>query len=129
MSKAWKAHELATAKHFGGKRRVRINYGESIGDIAHDKYQIECKYGGQCPKLIEVDVPTLVNNKYMMIPSSAHTMYPHMWMNKKAKRVKFIDDCFEQCARYSNKLPILALKRKGMRGFIIVRRWLTEGSH
>ncbi len=46
----WRAFEKECADYFGGIRRVRVNYGESIGDIIHPLYSIEVKYGLQCPK-------------------------------------------------------------------------------
>lgn len=50
MSRAWKDFEREVAEYFGGVRRIRIDYGESIGDIIHPTLSIECKYGLQCPK-------------------------------------------------------------------------------
>lgn len=89
---AWKDFEREVAKFFGGRRRVRIDYSESIGDIIHPSLSIECKYGKQVPhKAIA------------------------------GKKCAFLTKAFEQARRYeSTKTPVVCLKRPRQRGFTIV---------
>jgi len=88
----WKRFEAQTAVALGGMRRVRIRYSESIEDVHHILYSIECKYGKSIP------------NKAL-----------------KGKQCKFLDRAWEQAVGYNpDKIPLVCLKRPRMRGFIII---------
>lgn len=51
--KAWKRHERDTAAAFGGKRVSRgANFGDSLPDILHPTFSIECKFRKQIPKVL-----------------------------------------------------------------------------
>ena len=131
MSKAWKAFEKQTAEFFGGLRRIRIMYNESVGDVIHPYYSIECKYGGQVPNYLAPYVPTEleVGGKYFqVVPSNYITIIRkklHVrslgYVKKSRKSSKFLDDTMDQARRYNPTLgPIVCVKPKYWRGFIII---------
>ena len=88
----WKAFEKQVADVVRGTRRTRVNYAESVGDVIHPKYSIECKYGKQIP------------NKALI-----------------GKRCVFLDKAFAQARGYApKKKAMVCLKKPGMRGFIMI---------
>ena len=90
--KAWGRHEKVCAQYYGGIRHVRINYAERAGDILHPTLTIECKYG-KC------------------IPAKA----------MRGEQCKFLDDAFAQARGYDPaKIPMVCLKKPGMRGWVEV---------
>ena len=92
MSKAWKNLEREVAKALNGTRRSRVNYGESIEDVAHPFFAIECKYG-KC------------------IPKKA----------LEGKKCRFLDKAFAQAKSYNpGKQPIVCLKTPRMKGFVAI---------
>ena len=128
MGKAWKAFEQEVADFFGGTRRVRINYSESIGDIIHPNYSIECKYGGQvplylCPKAI-VRL-TSGGTKYWVVPSDK--LYSQICqfsplgefvINRYKRVILFLDRAMNQARRYNPTLKsVVCVKKKNQRGF------------
>jgi len=116
---SWKQFEKEVAKYFGGMRRVRINYAESIGDIVHPRYSIECKYGKQVPRYMCVTKPTLLNKRWVLYPSG----WPDVSLQFESlarKECKFLELGMNQAKRYDpTKEPILCVKGKGMHGFVI----------
>jgi hypothetical protein len=55
MSTAWKTHERTTAKALGGTRQSRgANFGQSLPDIEHSIFSVECKYRKQLPRLLRL---------------------------------------------------------------------------
>ena len=88
----WKAFESQVADVMRGTRRIRVSYAESVGDVMHPTYSIECKYGNQIPKKALI-----------------------------GKRCKFLDKAFAQAEGYCpDKKPMVCLKKRGMRGFIMI---------
>ena len=117
---SWKLAEKEVARYFGGTRRVRIMYSEEIGDIIHPEYSIEVKYGKQVPEYCMTD-DWLSLNGYQLYPSRLGKSKGVI--KSKRKSTKFLDDAMAQAERYDlSKEPIVCLKSKGMRGFIICRR-------
>jgi hypothetical protein len=122
MGKAWKSAEVQVAKYFGGMRRSRVSYSESIGDIIHPKYSIEVKYGKQIPKYCITDKYTDIwlGLAYRIWHSQA-THKDRRWRTPPS--YKFLDKAFEQAKRYNPTLEaIVCLKPKRFRGFLIVER-------
>ena len=131
MGKAWKRAEKEVAKFFGGLRRVRINYSESIGDIIHSYYTIEVKWGKQIPKYLAVKRPiilTVGSKPYKVVPSeylrldkkrlATTNVY---WMCRKLKKAEFLTKAVEQARRYNPTLrPLVCVKPKRRRGFVCV---------
>lgn len=123
---AWKNFEKEVASFFGGLRRIRINYSESVEDITHPKYSIECKYGNQVPKYISgVDMPTS-NGEYVLIPSTEWSwrIPCNRFVIKKLVKDRFIVDGIAQAYGYDRtKVPMLCAKPRGRRGFVIAMRY------
>ena len=90
MGQAWKDAEREVAKFFGGMRRSRVSYSESVGDIIHPTYSIEVKYGSQIP------------NKALI-----------------GRSCKFLNKAFIQAIQYEpTKIPVVCLKKPRQRGFV-----------
>ena len=121
--KPWKLAEKEVAKYFGGTRRVRVGYNESIGDIIHPKYSIEVKYGKQIPAYLRVNNPTLLTvdgAEYWLEPTKCKGVGID-WVSTKS--AKFLERAFEQAERYNPTLePLVCVKAKGMCGFVVVVR-------
>jgi len=128
--KPWKAAEKEVAEYFGGLRRVRIRYDESIGDIIHPKYSIEVKWGKQVPCYLRVIEPTILEvgerrqgtklmREYYLRPSGY--IVRHAWAQRvKRKSAKFLVDAINQALRYDpSKIALVCVKSRGMRGFVI----------
>lgn len=50
---SWKNHERKVAKAFKGTRIYRGgDFSQSVGDIDHPVFQIECKYSSSLPKYL-----------------------------------------------------------------------------
>jgi hypothetical protein len=130
--KAWKQAEKEVAKWLGGFRRVRVGYGERIGDIGHPYHTVEVKWGKQIPKVCRVKHPTLLitsKASWLLTPSSWTYAYIMRPVRVKRKRCKFLEDAFEQALRYDpDKVPLVGLKPKGYRGFVMVQRVLNGKS-
>lgn len=115
---AWKRAEAEIAEFFGGLRRCRVSYSESCEDIIHDSLAIEVKYGRQIPKYARVDVPTKIGPLYL-IPSD-YRGEPLAWVEGKRCDGKFLVDGMAQAESYNpDKLPLLCLKPRNRRGFVI----------
>lgn len=120
MGRSWKSFEKEVAEFFGGKRVVRVSYGESAPDVMHPTLAIECKYGGQ--------VPVKARSPFRFIRNGKPIIGFHANALKKeelseVKPLKFICDGIDQCVGYeesAGKLPVLCLKAPRMRGFIAV---------
>jgi hypothetical protein len=111
------------ATYFGGTRRIRVNYSEKIGDIIHDTFSIEVKYGKQVPVWCVVQRPTIVkkNNYTIYLEPSDFDGLP-LYEEKKVRGVQFLLDAFEQAKNYDPSKPALVcVKRRGQRGFTICR--------
>ena len=131
----WKALELEVAKFFGGKRRIRVSYAESCEDVIHDKYNLECKYGRQVPKYLNVKVPTCLvvcDKSYMICPSS----YLHelsvgddvkWFLPRRKKSAKFLQEGLEQAEKYGEGIPVLCVKPPRNIGFIAC--WAIPPTH
>jgi hypothetical protein len=51
MSVAWKRHERETARQLNGQRNSRgADFSQSIADVEHSLFSIECKYRKQLPQ-------------------------------------------------------------------------------
>ena len=136
MSKAWKEFEKETAEFFGGLRRIRVSYDESVGDVIHPTYSIECKYGKQIPKYLQVDEPTkfVVGREYFRIyrvcPSEilhvengtlGFNYCPLKWKMKRKPTAQFLCDAMEQAKDYNPTLkPLVCVKPKHWRGFVVI---------
>jgi hypothetical protein len=116
--------EKQVAKFLGGVRIVRTNYGESIEDVQHPYFAIECKYGGQVPAWCNVLRPTS-NGEFDLIPLK-YGMWS--WDIKTfhivcQKRDEFLRKGIAQALAYNpDKTPVLCLKPKGYKGMVIVMR-------
>ena len=135
--KAWKAFEKEVARYFGGIRRVRVGWGESIGDVIHPKYSIEAKWGCQVPKYLQVKEPVRLVvftprpwKHYVIYPSDFKGRLDAWSWAEKGKRRKlrrvgikgaaFLVNGFKQARRYDpTKQPLVCVKARGMRGFVI----------
>jgi len=111
------------ANLLGGVRQVRTSYSDSIEDVYHPYFAIEVKYGLQCPKWIAVKHPTS-NGEYDLIPSA---LWSWQLINKFEivceSRDEFLRKGIAQALAYNpDKIPVLCLKPKGYRGFIICLR-------
>lgn len=123
--KAWKMFEKEVAEYFGGIRRVRVRYDESIGDIIHPVYSIECKWGKQVPKYLSYNVPYYIKSgkkSYLVSPSSTcHIISSVVFPVVRVKSCKFLECAMNQAKKYNPALiPVVCVKPKGMRGFNIV---------
>ena len=131
MSKAWKAAEKEVAGFFGGLRRVRVSYSESVGDVIHKYYSIEVKYGKQVPKCISPELPTkltvggitycVVPSRWLTVEDGLMTCKNKWWVYKERKGCKFLENALEQAERYNPDLmPIVCVKPRGRHGFIAI---------
>jgi hypothetical protein len=136
--KAWKMAEKEVAEYFGGMRRSRgADFGQSIGDIIHPHYSIEVKWGKQVPNYCRVKEATIIcltrKVKFLLCPHRDvtiidkkivgyfHYLYPRKVFRKNAD---FLMNAFEQARRYApDKQPLVCLKPKSRRGFIICDRY------
>ena len=122
MGQAWKNAEREIAKYFGGMRRSRVSYSESVGDIIHSHYSIEVKYGKQVPKycITDKDTDVWLGLAYRIWHSQAthkHRRY------RTPSSYKFLDEAFCQAEGYDKtKKAVVCLKPKNFKGFIIVER-------
>lgn len=129
--KAWKRAEKEVAEFFGGLRRIRIRYDESIGDVIHPTYSIEVKYGNQVPKCLTPRIPTelrMGRKKYRLVPSKFCEVSKNLlfyktlwWVKKKTKKIIFLEDAMSQARKYQKKLkPLVCVKPRRRHGFIII---------
>lgn len=132
--KAWKQAEKEVAEFFGGIRRVRVEYGESVADNIHPLYSIEVKWGKQIPTCLSVRVPTKLYTEkgvYCMAPSKFFDARfikwrwtpPSIvgWVRKRRIRMQFLEDAMDQARQYNDELmPLVCVKPKGRHGFIII---------
>lgn len=57
MSQVWKTHERQTAKMLGGTRRSRgANFSQSLPDVEHSIFSIECKHRKSLPRLLRLGI-------------------------------------------------------------------------
>jgi hypothetical protein len=122
--KPWKLAEKQVADLFGGVRRVRINYGESIEDVSHPYLAIEVKYGKQVPKWTHVKRPTC-NGEFVLIPSGmfSWSILSFAFDDVVQRREDFLWKGIAQAHAYSpGKVPMLCLKPPNFRGFVVVLR-------
>lgn len=134
---AWKTFEKEVATFFGGLRRIRIMYHESIGDVLHPYFQIECKYGGQVPKYLSVDMPyelTVQRGnfycRYRVVPSMFIAVKKKIIYSRRRfdwnpadtrKKATFLERTMEQAKKYdSSKRPLVCVKPKYRRGFVCI---------
>ena len=97
-----------------------MQYSEVSGDIAHNKYSIECKYGNQIPGyLASISKPTSMGVDYVA--------YPFGDLGTQIKegrqgRFKFLKDGIRQAESYNALIPVLCVKRPNQRGFVVAVR-------
>lgn len=131
---SWKRFEKEVAKFFGGQRRVRVRYDESIGDVIHPDYSLECKYGGQVPAYLNPIIPTLlkvtcdesywvVPNKFLEANGDLLSINTVCWVHKTHRHPKFLWKAMEQAKKYNPTLtPIVCVKPRSRHGFVAVWR-------
>jgi len=128
--KSWKKLEKDVAKALDGVRRVRYSYSESIEDVYHQWFTIECKWGKQVPAYCNVKHPTS-NGEFDLIPScdvmqckALNTKIPpNQFEVQPIKRDKFIQDGLAQALGYNpDKVPLLCVKPSRYIGFVIILR-------
>lgn len=108
----------------GGVRRLRADWSESIEDVSHPHFAIEVKYGKQCPKWCTVKHPTS-NGEFDLIPSNMWRwgMPTDHFKILCQTRDEFLRKGIAQALSYNpEKIPVLCLKPKGYRGFIVCLR-------
>lgn len=104
---SWKKFESDVAQILGGTRNVRSSYGESISDIEHDLFTVECKIRKYIPVYLEKAV---VKEKARL----------------DRKIPQFIIQGLMQAKRYNgDKIALLCFKQKRRR-VIIGAMWLAE---
>ena len=55
MRTAWKNLERTTARVLGGKRNCRgDDFGQSLPDVEHPTFSVECKYRKSLPRLLRL---------------------------------------------------------------------------
>ena len=119
--KSWGRAEKEVAKLLGGIRRVRVSYGESIGDIVHPVFSTEVKWGKQIPKSVVTKHPTIFGD-YVVI--STKQLGRAVKWEYRNKHLKFLEKGIKQAVRYDrSKLPLLAMKPKNYRGVIFAMRY------
>lgn len=120
--KPWKSCEKEAAELLGGMRRIRVAYSESVEDVIHEVYSVEVKYGKQVSKYLDVDVPTVLNEKYLLIPSEYWGQTFYDWNHRSiGYDLTFVKRGLEQAAEYNpDKIPLLCVKRPRMRGVVLV---------
>lgn len=132
MGKCWKSFEKEVAEFFGGKRVIRVSYGESSPDVLHPTLAIECKYGNQVPKSLRVSAPTrFMSNGKPIIGFPAGELKKNNTVFEDCEKhcMKFCIDGLVQAMSYeecAGKLPVLCLKAPRMRGFVVV---CSEGDY
>ena len=125
--KPWKMLEKKVAKELGGLRRIRVSYSESIGDVLHKKYSIECKYGKQVPAYCNVSYPTYLYTKghrYLLTPSD-YIGRPVLCFDREDRNIRgeFLEKAFRQARQYApKKQPIVCVKPRYRRGFVMIER-------
>ena len=129
MGKAWKALERQVAEVLGCKRNIRVGYHDRACDIESEHYVVECKYGKQVPKYLMVDVPTLLcvgKDKYYVLPNEFLNLKDGVIRGWAIHTVQdrdealFIQHGLAQARGYSDKEPVLCVKRPRQRGFVAV---------
>ena len=128
--KRWKALEKQVAKLLGGMRRSRVMYSESVEDVIHKDFAIECKYGKQIPKWVQYKgFPITVNKKYVIITMSdlisQIRMNTGVFYTETGVRTKFVDNAINQALGYDSskkKIPLIAMKPPRYRGVIFCVR-------
>ena len=125
--KPWKCAEKQVAKILGGRRRIRVQYSESIEDVIHPMYAIEVKYGKQIPKWVVSRCMT-VNERYILFPLEYLPRYglaglislASQWPVRVFKsKTKFIEDGLRQALSYrEHGIALLCMKRPRMRGVV-----------
>ena len=127
----WKSAELEVAKFFKGRRRVRVDYSERIGDIIHEVFSIEVKYGNQVPKLLRAVVPTILKmgkKRYWVCPSrwlkcdgKSMIVDSIAYLTLDKKKNKFLEEAMSQAKRYNPDLiPVVCVKSQRMKGFVAI---------
>ena len=121
------------AKELGGLRRCRVSYSESVEDVIHKDFAIECKYGKQVPKYSLVSKPE-VKYPYILIPSKftlkpfgmgGNNLLSMFDFREEKRRFKFLEKGINQALSYNpDKIPLLCFKAPNMRGFIYCMRYL-----
>ena len=107
-NKTWKNLERKVATMLGGKRVPSSGAGAIKGDVQHDIYFIECKWGNQIPKwvtkqheilkdftiwflpLIDTDVPQTILNWYYKARMQADGKIPLLVMKPKGVHNEFV---------------------------------------
>ena len=119
--KPWKSLEKAAAKLLGGQRRVRVSYAESVEDVLHPRYGIECKYGKQVPGYCKVKEVTRLNDDYLLVPSDCFGKRNGKWEEKTVGYdLEFLQKGMAQAQSYdSEKIPVLCLKPQRWSGFVL----------
>ena len=102
-NKTWKDLERKVAKMLGGQRIAASGNGAIKGDVQHDTYFIECKWGKQIPKTVLKWHEELKKCRASMLP---------IYRDNVPKTIlKWYDKAKEQA---DNKIPILIMKPKGL---------------
>ena len=112
---SWKNAERQVAKILGGTRRIRINYSESCEDVHHSEFAVEVKYGKQVPRWVGELKETVILNDIFVLYPLASSSFPTARAIKKV-RIEFLIKGMAQAGSYSNKLPLLCMKRPGQQG-------------
>lgn len=138
MNKTWKSVELRLAKMFG-VRRTPLSGGNSAhtrSDTLHPRLFIELKHGeasliNTMWKEWKKDTIILIEDGEIVL-SMIHT---DNFTEREATKVKIIKrknfgainlyKQTEKLAEKENKIPIVALHKKGMHGFLFIARATT----
>jgi len=107
-NKTWKDLERKVAKMLGGQRIAASGNGGIKGDVQHDTYFIECKWGKQIPKtvlkwhewmkedksieiqLYEYDVPKTILNWYKKAKQQSEKKKTILIMKPKGIHEEFV---------------------------------------
>lgn len=54
MGSSWKRLERQAAQALGGKRIIRADFGQSLPDVDHNLFSIECKLRAKLPRLLRL---------------------------------------------------------------------------
>ena len=108
-NKTWKDLERKVAKMLGGQRIAASGNGAIKGDVQHDTYFIECKWGKQIPKTVLKWHEELKKYPVWWLPlfeDNIANKYGCLTILKWFKKAK------EQAG---DKIPILVMKPKNSR--------------
>jgi len=114
-NKTWKDLERKVAKMLGGQRIAASGTGAIKGDVQHDTYFIECKWGKQIPKTVLKWHEALKEDGYWHI-----IRYE---ANIPDTILKWYDKAKEQAG---DKMPLLIMKPKGIHNEFVFWYWDYE---